>query len=79
MRYRVSFVGPVTAEVRDDLSAEGITLMSNEAYHNVLPIGPFPEPARHTVLVDARTAVEAVSLVPEIVDRRGDYSVFDAR
>jgi len=53
--------------------------MSNEAYHNVLPIGPFPEPARHTVLVDARTAVEAVSLVPEIVDRRGDYSVFDAR
>jgi hypothetical protein len=77
MRYRVFIVGPLTADVQDDLSAAGMTLVTEEAYSNVFPTGPFPEPDHHGVLVEARTAVEAVSLVREVVDQRGTYAVFD--
>jgi hypothetical protein len=53
MRCRVFFVGPLTADVRDDLSTAAMTLVSDEAYSNVFPTGPFPEPDHHGVLVEA--------------------------
>jgi len=77
MRYRVVFVGALTDDLRDDLSSAGMILVRHQEYSNIFPTGPFPEPDHHAALVEARTAVEAVGMVREVVDQRGAYTVFD--
>jgi hypothetical protein len=77
VRFRVVFVGALTDDVRGDLSSAGMILVSNQGFSSVFPTGALPEPDHHAVLIDARTAIEAVSLVRGVVDQRGAYTVFD--
>ena len=71
--------GPVTEELRSDISAGGFTLFGNHAGGTLPPGGQNPEPTNHILIGRAASAKEARERVQAAFKDRAVFVAEDVR